>query len=575
MDHDIVNEIRSKVDIVEVIASYIPLTQKGKNYFGVCPFHDDTNPSMSVSKEKQIYRCFSCGASGNVFNFVMDYEHISFKEALALLGNKVGIELQGYKGPKEEKNQELYDIYNIANKYYQNNLNTPLGKSAKEYLTKRQINEDIIKEFEIGLSLNKQDDLTKILTQKKYPINTLNNIGLSNFEHDIYVNRIMFPLHDINGRVVGFSGRIYNTTSKENKYVNTKGTEIFQKGNTLYNYHRAKEIIRTKKQVIVMEGFMAAIRASSIGVKNVVSLMGTAMTKEQAELIKRLSSNIILCFDGDEAGKKATMANGSYFEKIGIVPKVIELNEGLDPDDYIIKYGEEKFKSLISSAINFNDYKMKALREGVNLNSEEETVNYINTVLNETSKIDDEIHREIILKNLAIEFNIGYNTLEKRLKELREKNNISKPKEVNIEVKQLHKKDKYYISILACLYYMLVNNDVMKYYEKEGILFPDEKYRHLASEISYFYKKYGIINLADFYTYLSDKKELLTLLNEIVALDLDDQVEYEDVLDYVKMVKEYNVNQEIKRLQKMIKMENDPLEKAKIAERVRMLRIGS
>jgi len=285
VNNDLANTIRSKVDIVDIIGERIPLIAKGKNFFCVCPFHDDSNPSMSVSREKQIYTCFSCHATGNVFTFLMNYEHIDFREALKYLGDKVGIATNGIKLTKKPtKYDKLYEAYTFALKYYQNNLNSSVGKTAKKYLLARKIDESLVKEFEIGLSLEKRDDLTKLLESKSYDLVTLNKIGLSSDNNDIYNDRIMFPLYDVSGKVVGFSGRIYKDNN-QNKYLNTKETVIFKKGELLYHYHIAKEECRIKKSVIIMEGFMDVIRASSIGIKNTVALMGTALTKEQINFI--------------------------------------------------------------------------------------------------------------------------------------------------------------------------------------------------------------------------------------------------------------------------------------------------
>lgn len=573
---NIINEIRSKVDIVDIISSYLPLTQKGKNFFGVCPFHDDTNPSMSVSREKQIYRCFSCGASGNVFNFIMEYEHISFKEALLVLSNKTGIEIKGIHIDKSKsKNDKLYEIYELAHKYYQNNMSSSYAKHAKEYLNSRHIDDEMIKEYKIGLSLDKQDNLTKLLISKGYDLNTLNNIGISNTNKDVYMNRIMFPLYDLNGRVVGFSGRRYDGI-KENKYVNTKGTEIFQKGETLYNYHNAREFIRSKNQVIVMEGFMAVIRSKEAGIKNAIGLMGTAMTKEQANLIKRLSTNVILCLDGDEPGRKACLDNGSELEKLGCQVSIVELGNNLDPDDYILKFGSESFKNLVNNAITLSDYRIKRLKMNINLTSDLEKSKYINSVLEETSRIEDEIHREFILKKLANEFDISYNTLEKRLLSLitnNEKKEEKKTENVTFIPKQeIVKKDKYYIATYALLYYMLVDKRCLKYYDEGKINFPNEEERFLASEISYYYQKYGIITPADFYTYLSNKQNLLTTLDKTMELDLDQQVEEKVILDYINTLRLYQTNREIKRLEKTLKEENDIMIQASIAQKIAKLK---
>lgn len=575
VEHNVINEVRSKVDIVDVISNYLPLTQKGKNFFGVCPFHDDSNPSMSVSRELQIYRCFSCGASGNVFQFVMDYEHISFKDALSLLAKKAGVEIKGVSvKEKESQFTPFYDIYELANKFYQNNLNTVVGKTAKEYLKNRQITEEMIKEFGIGLSLAQMNVLTKLLQSKGYELKTLRSLGLTSDDHDTYINRIMFPLYDLQGKVVGFSGRIYDQ-SNLNKYLNTKETPIFKKGQLLYHYHVAREEVRVKKQVIVMEGFMDVIRASTVGLRNVVALMGTAMTTEQANLIKRLSNQVILCFDGDQAGRHATLVNGEQFLKMGIQPKVIALTDDYDPDTYILKYGKERFLSLVENAIPFQDYKIKSLKEGVNFHSEDSVADYINQVILEASKINDEIRQEIILKNLAKEFNIEYNTLEKRLASIQAKEEVKVvPVSLQPEL-QPTRKDKYVLASLAILYYMLKDDKMIRKYERQGTYFPQDNIRYLASEISYYYKKYGIIEIADFYTYLQDKEELLNVLSDVLSLELPDTISEQEMDDFFKVVYEYNMNQEIKRLQKMIKEEIDPLEKAKIADRIRKLRIGS
>ena len=406
-NQDIINEVRRKNDIVDIIGERIPLEKRGKNYFGVCPFHDDTNPSMSVSKEKQIYTCFSCHATGNVFTFLMNYEHKEFNQVLNDLASRVGITLNGFKVKKQStKYDEWYKIYDLANKYYQNNLLSKEGEGSRNYLRNRSIDDETVKEFEIGYSLKTRDDLTKLLTAKGHSVDLLNKIGISNEDHDIYNSRLMFPLHDLNGKVIGFSGRII-TSGKQNKYLNTKETELFKKGKLLYHYHIAKEEARVKKSIIIMEGFMDIIRASTVGIKNTVATMGTALTRDHIKEIKRLSNNIILCFDGDEAGVKATLASGELFKKEGIEVKVITLPGEDDPDTYILKYGKDAFLALVSSAIYYSDFKIKTLSHNRNFASSEEKANYIHEVLKEASKIDDTIRTEIILKDLAKKFEIA------------------------------------------------------------------------------------------------------------------------------------------------------------------------
>lgn len=573
-NQDIINEVRRKNDIVDVIGEKIPLEKRGKNYFGVCPFHDDTNPSMSVSREKQIYTCFSCHATGNVFTFLMNYEHKEFNQVLSDLANRVGITLSGFKTKKiSTKYDEWYKIYDLANKYYQNNLLSKEGEGAREYLKNRSIDDETVKEFEIGYSLKARDDLTKLLTMKGHSIDLLNKIGLCSEDHDIYNSRLMFPLHDLNGKVIGFSGRII-TSGKQNKYLNTKETELFKKGKLLYHYHIAKEEARVKKSVIIMEGFMDIIRASTVGIKNTVATMGTALTKDHIKEIKRLSNNIILCFDGDDPGVKATLASGELFKSEEIEVKVITLPGEDDPDTYILKNGKEAFLALINNAIYYSDFKIKNLSRNRNFASSEEKANYIHEVLEEASKINDTIRTEIILKDLAKKFEIGYNTLEKSFQELVNNKEIKKEVITTPRKVQPKKKDKYQKASLNIIYYMLNKQDIIDKVESEHLVFPTEALRALESEIVYFYHKYGFINEADFYTYLTPKVELLNLLNEVLEMDLNTTLTEEELYDYFKVIREYNYKKTINNLEEKIKNEQDPVMQVKYAEEIRKLRIG-
>ncbi len=573
MNNDLANEIRSKTDIVDIIGERIPLVARGKNFFGVCPFHDDSNPSMCVSREKQIYTCFSCHATGNVYTFLMNYEHIDFREALKYLGDKVGVNVSSINIKKKStKFDRLYEAYNFAVKYYQNNLSSTKGKLARSYLSNRGINDEAIKEFEIGLSLESRDDLTKLLVSKKYELSTLNRIGLSSDDHDIYDDRIMFPLYDVSGQVVGFSGRIYKDVD-QNKYLNTKETEIFKKGEMLYHYHVAREECRLKKSVIVMEGFMDVIRASIVGIKNTVALMGTALTNNQFNLIKRLSNNIILCLDGDGPGVHAMLSIGEHLLDEGVEVKVVVLPNDDDPDSFILKNGKERFIGLVENALNFSDFKMQQLRKNVDFRSDEEKANYINTVLKETTKINDTIRIEIVLKKLAKEFDISYNTLDKRFKDLIDFKNTTK--EIVPEVKnKVVKKTKYDKAVEQILYFMLNNDWVISQVEKEKIIFPSEESRILSSEIIYYYKIYGNINVADFYTYVQGKEDILVLLNSVLAGNYNENTTKEELFLYFKVIRDYRCNQEIKRLTDLMKKEVDPLEQAKIANKIRNLRMG-
>lgn len=570
-DNDLIKEVRSASNIVDVISSYLPLVKKGKNYFGVCPFHDDNNPSMSVSEDKQIYKCFSCGASGNVFNFVMDYEKIDFKSALYLLAKRSGINVSNNLVKTNNKNDKFYEIYNIAEKYYQNNLNTSLGLEAKSYLHNRGIDDELIKHFKIGLSLKEQDGLVNLLVKKNYSIKDISLIGLSNMDKDLYINRIMFPLFNTNGDTIGFSGRIYNTKS-DSKYINTRETLIFKKGENLYNYHLAKDEARKEKSLIVVEGFMDVIRLYSIGVKNVVALMGTSLTKEQTTLIKRTSTNIILMLDGDNPGKKAIVNVGQILEEENLRVNVVALPEELDPDEYILKYGKENFINLLNNPIEYSEFKINYLKEGKDLTKIDEQSSYVNEVLQELSNIDDDIKKELILKKLEKEFNLDIEFLRNKLQNMQKSGKIEtlkKPDDV-----KLIKLDKYQKATYAILNEMLNNYNAIKTYEKRLNYLPYETARHLANEIIYYSKHEKDFVLADFITQVSDKEELALYLKEVLKYD-NEVVSMANFDDYLKVIEEYKKNQEIKRLKELMKKEVDQEKKALIADKIRLVKMGS
>lgn len=563
--------IRKSNDIVEVISSYLPLTKKGKNYFGVCPFHDDTNPSMSVSSDKQIYKCFSCGASGNVITFVMDYEKVDFKEALSILAKRAGIDfIKSNVREKEAQFDKYYKMYDLALKLYQNNINSKYGTDAIKYLENRYITKEIIKEFKIGLSLDK-NELTKILLNKGYTNKEIEDYGLSNGIYDLYFNRIMFPLFDTNDRVVGFSGRIYKNKDSS-KYINTKETPIFKKGELLYNYFKAKDFVRQEKKLLIVEGFMDVIRLYSIGVKNVVALMGTALTKDQISLIKRLSKNIILCLDGDQAGKKAMNSVGEDLTNAGLNVSVVILKEDLDPDEYVIKYGKDSFISLCDNPISYSEYKILYMREGLDLNDLDTKTAYINNALKEIKQEDDPIKQEFLLKKIAVEFDIDISILRNNLKKVEK---YSKIEALNAKPAPKNKLTKYQKATYDILYTIMNNYEACKYYEKHLNFLPYKNARYLANEIIYTYKINGKLVLADFITSLHDKPELLQLVKDILKNVSIEQSNLEAFKDYIAVIHDYNKNQEIDRLKKLMNEESDSAIKAKYLEQIRLVKIGS
>ncbi len=569
-----INEIRSSVDIVDVISSYMPLTPKGKNYFGVCPFHDDHAPSMSVSKDKQIYTCFSCGATGNVFKFIMDYEHVSFTESINIVAKKAGLNYEFKTNSRPQANKELYEIYDISTKLYQNNINTKNGSSAMSYLRERGISNEAIKEFKIGLATKQNNLVLNILKSKNYSDKDMLNSAIitSNEKgmHDIFYNRIMFPISDASGAVVGFSGRVYN--GEDNfKYINTRETEIFKKGEILYNYHLAKDHARKLDQIIIMEGQLDVIRSYSEGVKNVVATMGTAVTKNHALLIKRLANNVVLVFDGDKAGLKATMACIKELEGVGINPNVVTLENNLDPDLYIKENGVESFKRIIDNAISSIEFKLKYLKQGKNFDSANELGSYVNAIIDELKDIEDEVVRELTLKKVSAESGLELDFLKKQLMEKTVK--IEKPIVIKKVIKNNERETKYDKAQRYLVYYMLKSPDVIKMYDRKINYIPLDKYRILAREISYFYKQYNTINIADFLSFINDNETSNQVVSDLINSNLKEEFSEEEIEDYINIINDYNINMEINRLMDLMRKENDPLKKADISNKILELRV--
>ena len=568
INNEVVNEIRNKTDIVDVISKYVNLTKKGKNYFGICPFHDDHSPSMSVSPDKQIYTCFSCGASGNVFTFVADYEKISFHEAVRLLGEKVGIEV-GKSITSDAKKDDYFDIYNIANKFYQNSLFTNLGKNAIEYLEKRNIDKETIKKFGIGLSIQKVS-LTDYLVNKKYNIDKLIDCGITNDNgHDIFINRIMFPIYDLNGNPVAFSGRIYNTRDTA-KYVNTKETDKFKKGKILYNYHIAKEQLKKNDSIIIMEGQMDVIRASTIGINNCIATMGTALTKDHKNIIRNMANTIILCFDGDSAGEKATISAIELLEDTDANIKIVRLPDNMDPDEYILKNGKDSFLAQIKSASSLIDYKMELLKKSKDFSNIKDVSSYINSALKELVNEKDDIIIELNLKKISDNFNIEYKTIKDKYNKL-----IKNKKIIIKEIKPKNNYNKYDMAENYLIYYMLKDTKVLNMVENRVGYFPNKNIRELSNEIIYYFHKYGIINVADFISYISDREEIRKTLQDIIAMNIKEDFQEKEIEDYIFVVNEYHKEERINNLNKKLKEEKDPLKQAKISMEIMKIRGGS
>lgn len=567
VDEATIRAIRHKHPIKEIVERYVSLTKKGEDYWGLCPFHADNNASMSVSVRLDMFQCFACKKAGNVFNFIASMENISYGEAIHLLAQEDGLEVGSVK--RENPHTKDYEVMELAIKFYQNNINSKLGENAISYLQQRFIDRETIKKFEIGLSISNQS-LTSFLLNK-YEMNQLVELGITNASgNDIFKDRIMIPIHDLNGNPIGFGGRIYQTKDTS-KYINTKATKIFDKSNILYNYHRAHTKLKKDDTIIIMEGYFDVIRASTVGVHNCVAPMGTSLTKNHVQILKKITNHVILCFDGDEAGKTATIHAIPLLEDASMDVKIVRLEEK-DPDEFIIKRGGEEFIKKITNPMNVLDFKMMILSEEKNLNDTKETSAYLDQMIQELLKEKDEILVELTLKKLANRFQMEYATLNHRYEMYKQKR---KPvnKTDNLIVNNLKKSsNKYGQATNNLLYYMTISGAVIEMAEKSVIMIMDDKKRRLYNEIIYYYHKYGEVVIADFITYLATKTDVFETFQEIISLNLKKEYTNTEIADYIKCVNDFYKKNIIDKLKLDLTKETDPLKQANILKEIMKIR---
>ncbi len=556
MHQNKIDEIRANADIVQVISGYIPLTLKGRNYFGVCPFHDDHSPSMSVSKEKQLYRCFSCGAGGNVFNFVKEYENVSFLEAVKIVASKVGLSFSYDSDKRKDAFEKEHKLMNLCMTYYQNNLNSKEALEARSYLNSRSIDKDIIKMFHLGFAF-KGNNLTKAL---KSNTSMLESLGLTKEDGgDVFQNRIIFPIFNPLGDVVAFIGR---TLLKDGipKYLNSKETAIFRKGNVLYNYHNAKDYAKKNKKIIIVEGNMDAIRMSACGFLNTIALMGTALTSNHIDLLKKLRVPVVLLLDNDDAGKVNTYQNGLLLEKEGVNVRVVRLSLAKDPDEYLVKFGPLKMEEALKHDVSFLDFKLNYLKESYNLSDYKDLILYLKEVL-KTIDGSDALESEVILKRLASDYDVSYDLLKSMVKP---KENVFVP--IN-DVSKKVRKSRYDLCASMILYYMMNDEKYIKKFQSKLGYFNEKKYRQIASEVLYYYEKHRMINLADFLSYVEVspiKDDILELLKSIKKEDVSDNT----MDEYLKNIRLIMIDEEITDLKKKQKESMDENEKNELASKV-------
>ena len=513
---ELVEEIRSKNDIVDVISSYVRLQKKGSSYFGLCPFHNEKSPSFSVSRQKQMYYCFGCGAGGNVFTFLMEYENYSFVEALKYLADRAGVELPEpeYSGEAKKRADTkaiLLEINKAAAQYFYVQLLRPQGGHALTYLKDRKLSDDTIKAFGLGYSNKYSDDLYKYLKSKGYKDDMISQAGLISIDekygvHDKFWNRVMFPIMDVNSRVIGFGGRVMGDAKP--KYLNSPETIIFDKSRNLYGLNRARK--SRKPYFLLCEGYMDVISLHQAGFTNAVASLGTALTPGHAALIKRYVNEVYLTYDSDEAGTKAALRAGPILREVGITAKIIRMEPYKDPDEFIKNLGAEAFEERIQKARNGFMFSLEILERDYDMTSPEGRTDFMKEAARKLTEFDEEIERNNYIDAVAGAYHVGREDLRKLVGRMAVQTGLAKPVErpKSTRSQNLDKEDGTRKSQKILLTWMASDENVFaqiqKYIHPED--FQEGIYQTVA-ELLYAQHEQGKLNPAQIMNHFTDEEE--------------------------------------------------------------------
>lgn len=420
---EVIEEVRMRSDIVDIISGYVRLQKKGSNYFGLCPFHHEKSPSFSVAPQKQMYHCFGCGASGNVFTFIMEYENYSFREAVEMLAERSGVKLPKVEYSKEARAQAdlkaaLLEINKLAANYFHFQLKQPQGRLGYEYLSNRALSDDTIKHFGLGFANKTPDDLYRFLKTKGYDDGLLKETGLVTIEErgsrDKFWNRVMFPIMDVNNRVIGFGGRVMG--DGEPKYLNSPETKLFDKSRNLYGLNFART--SREKYLLLCEGYMDVIAMHQAGFTNAVASLGTAFTQQHAALMKRYTEQVILTYDSDGAGVKAALRAIPILKAAGISAKVLNMKPYKDPDEFIKKLGADEFRKRIEGARNSFLYEIDVLKANYSMDDPEQKTEFYNRTARKLLEFTEALERDNYIQAVSREYFINYEDLKRLVNQM-------------------------------------------------------------------------------------------------------------------------------------------------------------
>ena len=522
---DFINEVRNSVNIVDVISQYVSLEKKGKDYIGLCPFHQEKTPSFTVNEEKQFFKCFGCGKGGNVYKFLMYKDNLTFPESVEQVANFAHISMpSGYSN--HQTNSNLTPVMKInqdaADFYHRVLVTTRAGERGMAYAKKRELDKKTIDHFGIGYAPQQENLLLLYLRGKNYQDDDLVKSGLfiqskSGELYDRFRDRLMFPLSDESGRVIAFSGRRLSNDKTEAKYMNSPETEIFTKSKLLFHFAEAKKAAREEKHLVLYEGYMDVIAAYKAGVKSGIASMGTSLTDEQVYMMRRNNRNIIINYDGDNPGVHAAERAVQMFKQAGgFNIGVVVLPEGLDPDEYVKKYGEDKYYSEVKGALSATDFLLKRLAKKFNLNNDLDRINYLNEAVKEISNISDPVQQDLYLRKIADENKVSFEALKANLLhevKCNRRANRHKNGDPYVDktrpVVDLPTQDKNATAVdpvqLRLLYLFLKSDQAREYLLARHFLFPSKEFAQLEELWLKFIETHENPTVGDFYDFIPEQ----------------------------------------------------------------------
>jgi DNA primase len=549
IDDETIERVRKAADIIEVIGEYVQLRKSGRGYQGLCPFHQEKTPSFHVSPDKQIYHCFGCGVGGNIYSFIMEIEGLSFPESVRFLGEKVNITVpdvdQQTSGKKNEALDSLYHGMELLTKFFHYLLTeTTYGSSAMNYLKERGFSKEIIDRYKIGFAVDDWETQTKFLKKRNIPLEPFESIGIlakRSFDgkwFDRFRNRIMFPIWDARGRTVAFAGRVLDDSKP--KYLNTPESILFHKGRILYGYHLARQAIKQRNEVVLFEGYADVIKSQQAGIPNGVASMGTSLTEEQAGLLTRGAEKIIICYDSDQAGIDAAFRAASLLEKYGRTVKIARMNEGMDPDDYISRFGGDRFRTdVIGASLTVTAFKLFYLRKNRNLNDEGDRLRYIEDVLVEISSLPMAVERDHYLRQLADEFSLSLDALKQQQYQIfRRRKKTAGAEEpfaltTRLQVKNPHLLPAYKMAERQLITHMMRDpNIAARVRERIGGEFTEVVHQAIAAHLYAFYEEGFDGDVGAFIQRLTDN-ELRRTATELAMIQTDEEPEDQVIEDYM------------------------------------------